>query len=103
MFALAATLGMTVRELEDRMGSAELSEWLALLRVEPWGPYRSDLSAAIVAWSSAAPWCKEAKLGDFMPDYGGTADREPVEQNEEQAIARLKLKLAAMGGTPVNG
>lgn len=101
MFSLAATLGMTVEELGSRMGSAEFSEWMALLRVEPWGPYRSDLSAAIVAWSAAAPWCKEAKLGDFLPDYGGGREAEP--ETEEQAIRRIKARLMAMGGKPVDG
>ena len=100
MFALAATLGMTVGELSQRMGSAELSEWMALLRVEPWGPYRSDLSAAIVAWSAAAPWCKEARLGDFLPDYGG-GEKEP--ETEEQAMDRIRKRLVAMGGRPMDG
>jgi hypothetical protein len=34
MFALAGHLGMTVAELGERMTSGELSEWIALSRIE---------------------------------------------------------------------
>lgn len=69
MFALAGHLGMTVAELGNRMTSSEVSEWIALLAVEPWGPYRLDLLNAIACYASAAPWCKNTKVSDWMPKF----------------------------------
>jgi hypothetical protein len=69
MFALAGHLGMTVAELGDRLTSCELSEWIALLAVEPWGPYRQDLLNAISCYASAAPWCKNTKVSDWIPRF----------------------------------
>lgn len=63
-------LGRTVAELDATMSSAEMAEWMALLRVEPWGPYRADLQAAIGAWAAAAPWSSQVKVGDFVPEFG---------------------------------
>jgi hypothetical protein len=66
-FRLAALLGMTVGELEMRMSAREFSEWIELLRVDPWGPYRSDLQHALTAWSPIAAAGGKAKVEDFLP------------------------------------
>ena len=66
-FRLAALLGMTVGELEMRMSAREFSEWIELLRVDPWGPYRSDLQHALSAWSPIAAAGGKAKVEDFLP------------------------------------
>lgn len=60
-------LGMTVGELEMRMSAREFSEWIELLRVDPWGPYRSDLQHALSAWSPIAAAGGKAKVEDFLP------------------------------------
>lgn len=66
-------LSRTVAELDQSMSSAEYAEWMALLRVEPWGHYRADFQAAIGAWASAAPWSNQVKVSDFVPEYGDRA------------------------------
>jgi len=66
-FRLAALLGMTVGELEMRMSAREFSEWLELLRIDPWGPYRSDLQHALTAWSPLAAAGGKAKVEEFLP------------------------------------
>jgi len=58
---------MTVGELEMRMSAREFSEWIELLRVDPWGPYRSDLQHALTAWSPIAAAGGKAKVEDFLP------------------------------------
>lgn len=40
---------MTVGELGQRMSSAEFAEWIAYSSLEPFGPRREDLRAALVA------------------------------------------------------
>jgi hypothetical protein len=94
MFALAGHLGMTVAELGERMSSSELSEWIAMLGIEPWGPYRLDILNAISAYASAAPWCKNTKVGDWLPKFNQSS--QPADR--EALLAYLK----ATGGR-VNG
>jgi hypothetical protein len=42
-------LGKTIRELEENMGSAELSDWMRYYQIEPWGSWRSNYHAAQIA------------------------------------------------------
>ena len=96
MFALAQTLQCTVEELGQRLGSGELSEWIALLAVEPWGPYRADLLNAISAYASAAPWCKGTKVSDWLPKFGNSSS-EPEDRE------KLLSYLTALGGKARHG
>lgn len=77
------------------MTSAQLSEWMAFYRLEPWGEERADLRAGIVAStianSNRGKGQKPFKPQQFMPDF------EP--ETEEQAAARLMARaMAALGG-----
>jgi len=71
VFRLALVLGLPVRELLARMGSDELTEWMAFYQLEPFGDFRADLRSAIVASTLAnAHGSKEGKPftpEDFMP------------------------------------
>ncbi len=40
---------MTVSELDQRMSSEEYSNWVAFYELEPFGPYRDNLHAGIIA------------------------------------------------------
>lgn len=68
MFRLAATLGMTVAELETRMSSAELSEWIAYDEIEPIRGQTTDFQLAAIG-SIVAKACgvKGAKIKNFIP------------------------------------
>ena len=92
MFALAGHLGMTVADLGDRLTSSELSEWIALLAVEPWGPYRQDLLNAISCYASAAPWCKNTKVSDWIPRF---SKNEP---DRDSILTYLKATGASIHG-----
>lgn len=74
-FRLALALGMTVKELMSRIDSAELSEWIAYHRLEPFGQDRQDYPASIVASTVAnvnrgksTPLFKPSQ---FLPRFGG--------------------------------
>jgi hypothetical protein len=70
---LAIALGMTVRELLQRMDSRELVDWIAYWQLEPWGEERADLRAGIVASAATNVWVKKGKRTkpqDFVPRYG---------------------------------
>ena len=77
------------------MTSAQLSEWMAFYRLEPWGEERADLRAGIVAStianSNRGKGQKPFKVADFLPSF------EP--ESEEEAAARLMARaMAALGG-----
>ena len=44
MFRLALALGRTVAELQQTLSAAELVEWMAFYRIDPWGGYRAGFS-----------------------------------------------------------
>ena len=49
LFRLALALGRTVAELETTLGSGELSKWYAYYQIEPFGQWRDNYHAAIIA------------------------------------------------------
>ena len=67
VFGLALELGMTVKDIGDRMTVDELREWIAYYQISPFGHWRHDLNAAYVCMSMAGT--KDTKLSDFMPDF----------------------------------
>ena len=62
---------MTVRELLNRIDSSELTEWAAFYSLEPFGDFRSDMQAGIIASTIAncnrSKHSKTFKPIDFMP------------------------------------
>lgn len=71
MFRLALALGLPVRELLARIGSDELTEWMAFYQLEPFGDFRADVRSGIMASTFAnANRARDAKPftpEDFMP------------------------------------
>ena len=80
MFRLALALGLPVRELLSRIGSDELTEWMAFYQLEPFGDFRADVRSGIVAATFAnANRAKDAQPftpEDFMP-FVPFIDRQP--------------------------
>lgn len=66
-----------MQELEASMTAAEFGDWMALYAVEPWGEWRGDLQAGVVAATVAN--CNRGKdappfkPGDFIPRLAGDA------------------------------
>lgn len=93
---------MTVGELLTRVSSRELTEWMAFFEMEPFGPERADLRAAIVASTvantardpkkRARPWTPR----DFMPRFD-----QPAEQDWQEQLAIVEMLNAAFGGRDV--
>ena len=54
IFGLAERLGMTVADIEDRMGALEFAEWMALARIENRERVESDKKARRMAQTEAA-------------------------------------------------
>ena len=98
MFRLALALGMTVRELLQRMGSDELSEWMAFYQLEPFGDYRADYRSGVVASTFAnAHRAKDAspfRPEDFMPFLEKSPSKPSMQGETQLNVARFKAMFA---------
>ncbi len=96
MFRLALALGMPVRELLGRIGSDELTEWMAFYQLEPFGDMRADLRSGVIASTFAnahraqhtPPFTPE----DFMPFVERSSS--PVADETRLNVARFKAMFA---------
>jgi len=72
-------LGMSVAEAQERISSAEFTEWCAYDRIEPYGPERVDFLAAMICDTVAkAAGVKTTKPADFMPRFDRVRKRQTV-------------------------
>ena len=75
------------------MSSAEFAEWQAYDRLEPFGPWRADLNAGIVASTIAnvnrGKNRKAYAPKDFMPDW------DPPDAPPKDLHGRLSTAIAA--------
>lgn len=81
---------MTVRDAQRRIDSREFSEWQAFEIIEPFGPWRADAQAGIIASVVANTHRTRGKAftpGDFMMKFDGEK-KKPM--TAEQQIAMLK-------------
>ena len=81
-------MGKTVEQLLEEISSAELAEWIAFSRLEPFGPewdqWRSANLAAVVAnYTSLNVPRRDFTAADFMP-------RIRRQQTIEEMIAAFK-------------
>jgi hypothetical protein len=89
---------MTVADLDSRLGSAELTEWIAYESISgPLGRRRQDIQAATIAATIAngnrGKRGKKFKLSDFLIPYGKTEQKTP-----QQMLAAIKSLNKSMGG-----
>ncbi|QKY79505.1 tail assembly chaperone [Streptomyces phage Lizz] len=89
---------MTVAELDYRMGSYELTEWMAFEKMTgPLGRRRGDIQAATIAAtvanSNRGKGGRKFKIADFLVEYGRAARKTP-----EQMLAAIKSLNRSMGG-----
>ena len=85
---------MPVRELLARIGSDELTEWMAFYQIEPFGDMRADLRSGVIASTFAnANRVKHARAfspEDFMPFVERTEPQDDARMN----VARFKALFA---------
>jgi hypothetical protein len=91
LFALASHLRMTVGELEQRMDSHELAEWICYARF--WKPLDDPWQqTGVLASAMLAPYSQRGhapKPDDFIP-----VEKPPQHKTQiHEALARLKADL----------
>lgn len=94
---------MTVADLESRLGSAELTEWMAFERMSgPLGRRRNDIQAATIAATIAnanrGKKGKPFKMQDFLIPYGENQEKSP-----DQLLETIRQLNASMGGEEIVG
>lgn len=98
---MATQLGCTVAELDRRISSHELTEWMAFERIEgPLGPRRSDFHAAQIVAAIAQSNAKKGKrykLSDFLLAW----DRRKPHQSPQEMLRAVKALNRRMGGREV--
>lgn len=86
-FRLALALGRTVGELDATLGSGELTEWKAFYAMEPFGAFRDNLHAGVVA--AAIVNVNRARRGDKV--YGPSDFLLRTEEEQRKEMTRRTL------------
>jgi hypothetical protein len=95
-FRLAALLGCTVAELDERISASELSEWREFYDKEPWGwepdCFKSGIIAATVANVHRDSKKKRTpfEATDFIPGHV----KQPSKSNPKLLKSQLQLAFA---------
>lgn len=89
---------MTVADLDSRLSSAELTEWMAYENMTgPLGRRRQDIQSATIAATIAnanrGKGGRKFKLSDFLIPYGTSERKSP-----EQMLSAIKSLNKSMGG-----
>lgn len=89
---------MTVAELDYRLDSSELTEWMAYENMTgPLGRRRQDIQAATIAATIAnanrGKGGKKFKMSDFLIPYEESGRKSP-----QQMLAAIKRLNKSMGG-----
>jgi len=98
VFRLALSLGLTVREMLNKMGSDELTEWMAFYQLEPFGDFRADYRSGVIASTFAnahrAQDASPFRVEDFMPFLEQDQPNKRLKENPNVNVARFKAMLA---------
>lgn len=95
MFKLAAHLGYTVKELQERLTVDELVSWQAYDEIDPIGGYRMDLGFAQLSYLQVGN--KKSSVRDFLPvDPNPMTDEMRQAYEIEQKKARLEQQTQHM-------
>lgn len=100
---LAAHLGLTLHEAQNRVSSREFTKWIAEYKRNPWGEQREDIRfSALMAllanlWRDPKRHPKPYSWEDFKFEFGYIPDNEP-ERSVEELIKVAAQWTQALGG-----
>ena len=81
---------MSVAEAQARISSREFAEWQAYDQVDPFGEWRSDFRAGVIASATVNLWRRRGETtspADFMPDFVEGV-RRAIDQDRVSAADR---------------
>lgn len=72
------------------MSSSDITEAMAYSKIEPWGEWRDDYRAALVASVTAnchaGSSSKRFKVSDFMPEFEVKTEAERLSENIKEVL-----------------
>lgn len=89
LFRLALALGKTVAELEQTIGSGELTEWAAYYSIEPFGQWRDNWHMANLAAMLGNRWRKPSKPAVTVDDFMFKTAEQSKQQQTRKTLAAL--------------
>ena len=84
-------LGRTVGELEASLSAAELREWIAFYRIDPWGEQRADLRMARIVWAVLQVNSKQPVSEDELRLFPDEANELPDDVSPKERQWMLAL------------
>jgi hypothetical protein len=87
-----------VRELENRLSSRELSEWMAFSTIEPFGETQADYRAGLIASATAnasGNYKKALTPSDFIYIYKQPKQMSMIDRRQEQERQMSMFKSLA--------
>lgn len=88
---------MTVGELLEKVGSAELAEWMAFAGIEPFGAeiddFRAGLMPALTANMHRADNAATVKPMEFFPWHEPPPPPKPEELSPEELATRIRREI----------
>jgi len=81
-------LGRTVAELEQTLGSGELTEWQAYYRFEPFGSNRDNYHAGIIA-ATIANYSGKIKVAKQVHDFMLEPESVKKDRETKKTIAMI--------------
>jgi hypothetical protein len=97
---VAALLGKHLAEI-DAMPASEFDRWALYWTQEPWGPYRDNMHAAMLAVQILKPHVKDPKKlnpSDFM--YRAATGEDEIKRRNALSFYHLLKSQAVRKGAP---
>lgn len=100
MFRLALAFGCTVAELQERLDSDELTEWMAYALLDPFGGKRGDYQAAMITANLMNAQVGEVKfkLNDFMLQFGPQSAKRSARMTGVEMRDKLRMMFGRKAG-----
>jgi hypothetical protein len=87
---LAALLGRPLAEI-DELSDREYRSWLRYWAEEPWGPYRDNMHAAMLAVQILRPHVREGKKAPALEDFMFKPPEDPEIVRKRNALTFLAM------------
>lgn len=98
-FRVAKELGMSVKQAQAEISSAEFGEWIAYFSIEPFGDRIADLRAgtiaSVIANVNRAPDAPPTSPNDFTPWVAQQGTRK-AQRSAEEVAASFGVNLAEL-------
>ena len=90
LFRLSLALGRTVNELEQTLGSGELTEWKAYYSIEPFGQERDNWNTAMIA-ATVANYSGKLRVAKNIDDFMFIHPQIKRDKETKRTLSMMKI------------